>query len=207
MTEDERQPYLIPYLRAAAVHGAGFKSLLWASPATQAARFDAFARTWRFAGQSVLDVGCGRADFLAFLLDQAMPPADYIGIEAVAELADAAEQRFAAGAVTATILRNDFVREPARLFVGADVIVFSGSLNTLADVQFYEVLGLAWDATASGLVFNFLDSPELAGASYLAWRNRNEVRDFAGRLAGSRAHVRVLNDYLDGDCTIALHKP
>ena len=34
------EPYLLPYLRAADKHGAEFPSLLWASPQTQAARFD-----------------------------------------------------------------------------------------------------------------------------------------------------------------------
>src|SRR5271170_6786519 len=101
MTKD--QDYLIPYLRAAAVHGAGFGSLLWANPGTQAARFDAFARLWAFKGQSLLDVGCGRADCLEFLIDRGMPPADYVGIEAVAELADAAEQRYGSTAVPSTL--------------------------------------------------------------------------------------------------------
>jgi hypothetical protein len=48
MTKDDGQDYLIPYQRAAALHGAEFESLLWASPQTQAARFDAFGRLWRF---------------------------------------------------------------------------------------------------------------------------------------------------------------
>jgi hypothetical protein len=207
MPNDEGQQYLIPYLRAAAEHGAGFKSLLWASPDTQAARFNAFARLWGFAGQSVLDVGCGRADFLEFLTGRGIVPADYIGIEAVAELADAAKKRFSTSAVRSTLLRADFVREPARMFVGADVTVFSGSLNTLPDESFYETLRFAWDATAGAVVFNFLDSPNLAGASYLAWRRRADVRDFAVGLTGNRARVKLLHGYLDGDCTIALGKP
>jgi hypothetical protein len=204
---NEKQPYLVPYLRAAAVHGAGFGSLLWANPGTQAARFDALTRLWDFKGESVLDAGCGRADFLEFLIDRAILPADYIGIEAVAELAQAAEGRLAQSAVPSTVLRADFVREPARLFVGADVIAFSGSLNTLTDDEFYRAVRFAWEAAASGVVFNFLDSPELAGASYLAWRRRADVRDFAIRLTGGRASVEVRNDYLAGDCTISLRKP
>ena len=58
-------PYLQPYLKAAERHGAGFGSLLWASPETQASRFDAVERLGRLHGKSILDVGCGRADLLA----------------------------------------------------------------------------------------------------------------------------------------------
>src|SRR5438045_4009908 len=54
-------PYLLPYLKAAELHGSGFGSLLWASPETQATRFDAIERLGRLHGKSVLDVGCGRA--------------------------------------------------------------------------------------------------------------------------------------------------
>lgn len=201
---DDRQPYLVPYQRAAAAHGAAFGSLLWASPETQAVRFDAFARLWGFAGQSVLDVGCGRADFLAFLIGRGVLPAEYVGIEAVAELADAAERNMAGAGVRSALVRADFVRDPVRMFVGADVIVFSGSLNTLPNEGFYQTLRRAWDATAGGLVFNFLDSPNLAAARYLHWRRPADVLAFARGLADEQ--VRTLHDYLKGDYTIAISR-
>ena len=69
-------PYLQPYLKAAERHGAGFGSLLWASPETQAARFGAIERLGRLHGKSVLDVGCGRADLLVYLLSRGVRPAD-----------------------------------------------------------------------------------------------------------------------------------
>ena len=53
--------YLEPYRDAARRYAGGFLSLLWASPDTQAARFDAICRLERFAGRSILDVGCGRS--------------------------------------------------------------------------------------------------------------------------------------------------
>ena len=56
-----------------------------------------------------------------------------------------------------------------------------------------------WDATASGLVFNFLSSPDLAAAPYLHWRNPADVVAFARSLAGQ--NVRMLHDYLEGDYT------
>lgn len=200
-------PYLAPYLQAARTYGGGFGSLLWASPNTQAARFEAIRRIYDPAGRSVLDVGCGRADYLGFLLDSGARPADYIGIEAVGPLADAAEERAEPArreGVAVRIIRADFVREPVRMFVGSDVVVFSGSLNTAGDDVFYPTLRRAYEAAAEALVFNFLDSTALAGKDFLVWRRPADVLRFARSLSPD---VRVRDDYLPGDCTVAVVKP
>lgn len=190
--------YLTPYLTAARTHGGGFGSLLWASTTTQAARFDAIVRLKSPTGQSVLDVGCGRGDFLDFCIERQMVPADYVGIEAVAPLADAA---VAKGHANATIVRTDFVQTPRSMFVGADVIVVSGSLNTLDDAAFYSTIRRMADATAHAVVFNFLASPHLAAADYLHWRLPSDVLAFARSLA---TEATILQDYLEGDATIAM---
>lgn len=194
------EPYLEPYLRAAQKHGAEFPSLLWASPRTQRARFEAIRLAYDPAGRSVLDAGCGRADYLSFLLEHGAAPADYIGIEAVNDLADAAQTRHP----KATVLRADFVREPARMFVGADVVVFSGSLNTLEGPAFFKTVRRAYDAAGEALVFNFLSSSVLAGQVYLFWHSPQEVLRFAREFC---ADVRLRQDYLAGDCTACLVKP
>ena len=204
MSQQREPDYLVPYLRAAEVYGSGFRSLLWASPDTQAARFDAICRVVDLTGAAVLDGGCGRADLLDFLNRRGVPFAEYLGIEAVPDLASAAEAKAIASPTPARVIRGDFVREPARLFAGADVVVFSGSLNTADDATFYGTLLRASDAAAETLVFNFLSTPALAAAEYLSWRARGDVVSFVNSLGGE---VRVLEDYLPGDCTIAVVKP
>jgi SAM-dependent methyltransferase len=201
MPTDDSAPYLRPYLDAARSHGDGFRSLLWASPRTQVVRFEALTRIVDFRGRLVCDAGCGRADLLDHLDRAGIPVADYTGIEAVPELAAAAERKVRPGV---RIRRGDFIREPVRLFVGAEVLAFSGSLNTADDAAFYDTVRRAFDATAWALVFNFLSTPELAGASHLHWRPRRDVERFARTL--SPVEVRVLDDYLDGDCTMAILK-
>jgi SAM-dependent methyltransferase len=198
----EPEPYLLPYLRAADKHGSAFPSLLWASPQTQAARFDAIERLGNLDGKSVLDVGCGRADLLEFLLERGVRPADYVGIEAVEELAAAAEAK-CRRLPDASVVRADFVREPTRMFVAADVVVFSGSLNTVEDEDFYRTLHRAFDAAAESVVFNFLCHSYLAGADYLRWHRADDVVAFANTLTPD---VRTLDDYLHGDFTVAMCK-
>lgn len=192
--------YLEPYLIAARTHRGGFGSLMWASQATQRARFAALVRLYEFAGRRILDVGAGRGDLLTFLQSRRIEPGEYIAVEAVADLADALEHRHAG---RCTVVRADFVRDPARLFVGADVIVFSGSLNTLAPPAFYQTLRHAYDAAGDCLIFNFLADPSIAAARYLHWYGARDVEAFVQRLS---RNVRRLDDYLDGDCTFCLCK-
>jgi SAM-dependent methyltransferase len=198
-------PYLLPYLRAAERHGDGFGSLLWASPRTQRIRFNALRKACDPKGKSVLDAGCGRADFLEYLVEVDATPSDYIGMEMVAPLAAAARRRAKEFRlrVPAMILRADFVREPAKLFVGADIIAFSGSLNTLDEKTFYATLERAHAAAAEVIVFNFLCSPALAGQDYLLWHETENVLRFAEKLGGE---LRIRSDYLIGDCTICVAK-
>jgi hypothetical protein len=199
-TSPQHPDYLQPYVDAVRKHGTGFKSLLWASPKTQKTRFEALRRVCDFEGRSVLDVGCGRADLLDHLMADGVTLEHYVGLEAVGELAEEAAAR---KRPRSRIVRGDFVSEPARMFVGADVIVFCGSLNTLSPATFYDALRTAYEATAEEVVFNFLCSDQLAAAAYLHWHQVSKVLAFARELGGE---VDWIDDYLPGDCTMRIRK-
>jgi len=190
-----QRDYLLPYLRAIRTHGTRFPSLLWASRASQAARFEALVRLYDFRGRRVLDAGCGQADLLVYLAGRDALPAAYIGVEALEEHLAIARGRAGRGAL---LLRGDFVADPSVLHAGADVIVFCGSLNTLDRTAFRNVLCEAAEA-APAVLFNFLSSPHLAAADWLTWHEPAEVVDL-GRRLGCR--TTSLGDYLVGDCTM-----
>jgi hypothetical protein len=192
--------YLKPYADAVRRHGDGFRSLLWESPRTQALRFEALTRVCDLQGKSILDVGCGRADLFDYLRDCGIPPDHYTGLEAVDALASAAEAKARKNCL---IVRADFVKDPARLLCGADVVLFSGSHNTLEPDAFYATLRTAWHAATEAVAFNFLKSSERAGASYLYWHRPSVVRRFAKELG---ADCAMVDDYLDGDCTACFTK-
>ena len=196
----DKADYLEPYRAAARRHGAGFGSLLWASQWTQAVRFEALTRAAAFEGRRVLDVGCGRGDLLDFLDSQGIGVESYVGIEGVAELAGAARRREQEGV---QIIEADFVAEPARMFVGAQVVAISGALNTMGAEAFYRTIRRGFEAASEVLVFNFLCSERLAGAAYLAWHRLEEVLGVVGTFS---REVRVVDDYLEGDCTVAVGK-
>lgn len=192
--------YLDPYLRAVRRHGPSVQALLWASRQSQERRFAALARAYDFTGKRLLDAGCGCGDLLGYLQARGVRPSRYIGLEAVGELAEAARVRCGQHA---QIVQCDFVREPLRLFAGADVVVFCGSLNTLCEADFAACIRHAHDAAGEAVVFNFLASPALAGAEYLTWHAPADVVEFARTFA---ADVKLLDGYIEGDATVLLSK-
>jgi len=192
--------YLKPYLSASQKYGAGFGSLLWASPKTQTVRFKALLAAIDVHGQAVLDVGCGRADLLEYMLSRGRFPKSYTGIEAVDALAAAAERK---RLPNCRIVRGDFVREPELLEVGAEILLYSGSLNTMDRDCFYACLASAFAAATHAVVFNFLSSPFLAASSHLTWHKADDVLHFA---RGLSRRVGLFDDYLRGDTTVVIRK-
>lgn len=192
--------YLEPYLAAIQRNGPAFRSLLWSSEATQEARFIAIAEIIELSGKSILDVGCGRGDLLDFLRNRHIDYAHYVGLEAIDSFADQAQARCGEREM---IVRADFVRDPGRMYAGADVVIFCGSLNTLNRASFHDTLRHGLAATAGTMVFNFLCSPLLSNAKHLTWHPATDVVDFLRPLAHD---LIVRDEYLDGDCTIAARK-
>ncbi len=151
--------YLEPYRQAQATHGESFDVTLWARPETQLRRFGVFADMVDFSGQRILDAGCSRGDFAAWLTEQETDYAHFHGVDGVAEVIAFAQKR---GLVRSDFVAADFVREPGRL--GADlpedqrpdVVAVSGTLNTMDWPTARGVLEAAWAGCRSTLVFNFL---------------------------------------------------
>ncbi|HEY9421707.1 MAG TPA: methyltransferase domain-containing protein [Thermoanaerobaculia bacterium] len=193
--------YLYPYHEARQQGAKGFDALLWSSQEGQRVRFDAFARICPLAGMRILDVGCGRADLLGYLLERGIVPAHYTGLEMIPASVRAARRK---KYERCDIVAADFVLEPEKLHVGADVMIFSGSLNTLTRPRFYRTLREAWAATGQWLVFNFLSSRNWCGEDWLTWHRRRTVLAFCRSLGGE---PRFDESYLEGDCTVAVRKP
>ena len=193
--------YLYPYHEAREQGAKGFDALLWASEEGQRIRFEAIARSFPLAGKRIVDAGCGRADLLRYLLEQGIVPAHYTGLEMIPASRRAARRK---KYERCEILAVDFVREPEKLQVGADVVIFSGSLNTLSRPRFYRTLRAAWEAAGQCLVFNFLNSRTWCGEHWLTWHRRRTVIAFCRSLGGD---VWFDESYLEGDCTVAVRRP
>lgn len=207
--------YLEPYERAAREHGPTFRATLWRSPEKQRIRFEVIASMIDLGGQRICDAGSGLGDFASFLLQRRVRYGAYVGLEGVAELAARARER---GLKRAEFRDVDFIADAAAfdgVFGGepADVIVFSGSLNTLDQAAALRALERAWRATAGALVFNFLSTRRGPGGCEAA---RQDPTDPARRFdpivlldwAMSRTpSVQFRQDYFEGhDGTVCMVK-
>ena len=209
--------YLEPYRDAVDRHGATFEATLWASRDHQRTRFHVIVEMIDLAGAAVLDAGCGLGDFPAYLHERGVAYASCIGLEAVPEIAAAAERRSLPRCV---IRRADFLHDERALAdaaaalagAGRLVIVFSGSLNTMRESDARRVLERAWRAIPAdptgALVFNFL-----SGACCRSIRSQaaSPARRFSPQHMADWAlahtpRIRFRSDYFPGghDATIVM---
>jgi SAM-dependent methyltransferase len=124
------------YRRLYAAHGYSPKALGW-DKGKQFLRFHQLTSSWKLAGASILDVGCGFGDFVAYLRGQNVRDYAYTGIDLVGEFIAEGQRRF--GSPQAAFLQTsleDFA--PASSF---DYVIASGTFNLkLEGVDGYELI-------------------------------------------------------------------
>lgn len=164
---------LDPYREAVEEHGTRFESLLWNSREFQVTRFGVIASMVDLTGRVIADIGCGRADFLVHLSCQGVQYGRYIGVDGLQEMVDFSRKRAKHDKLEEAAFHHADFAHDASLFKslvkeGAEVLAFSGSLNTFRQDEAIDVLERAWTAlpdsghagigkpTGASLVFNFL---------------------------------------------------
>lgn len=155
-------PYLEPYRRSHGRHGSTFEVTLWASPESQQRRFEVMQEMCPLDGKRVLDAGCSRGDFAAFLVERGVAFHHYLGIDGLAEVVAFARGR---ELPRCEFFPGDFVQDGALLARGGpDVVCISGTLNTMTEPQMMAVLEAAWRGAGEALIFNFLSDRTGRGA-------------------------------------------
>jgi SAM-dependent methyltransferase len=130
------------YTRRLREYGEDPRTLGWDTRAHQWARFAAVVDAVDLEGRAVLDIGCGLADFRAFLLDRGIAPASYAGIDINDDLLAVSGRRFP----EARFARRNIVVEPYPEPV-CDVAIMLGLVNfRLHNLDNYEYAARAIDA-------------------------------------------------------------
>lgn len=166
----------------------------------------------------ILDAGCGTGDLAARLLERRVEFRRYIGIDAMAELVQAARERTLERCEfhVADLLRDrtpllelPIIGSPYDLDRAADYIFISGTLNTMNEDLARDLVGAAFDAARRGVVFNFLS--DRAGSEWVA-RDIGPSQRFAtvGWLDWALRRTPLVSfsqEYLQGhDATILMRK-
>ncbi|NQX90391.1 MAG: methyltransferase domain-containing protein [Halioglobus sp.] len=205
MTESGSKRYLEPYRRAVEELGAGFEATLWNSRAAQLLRFDVMIDLAGFEDCVVVDIGCGQGDLAGRLIELEVPFKRYVGVDAISEMITLASQR--------ELCRSQFqvldaVAQPTMLQqLAGDVACLSGTLNTMDQTTACNLVRAAFDASAQGVVFNFLSDrhhDRWSDKQLEPARRFNTVGmlDWALQLS---SRVAFTQSYLDGhDATIAI---
>ncbi len=208
MDESRSEEFLQPYRAAVARHGASFEATLWGTPEAQHLRFDVMIDLAGFEGCRVLDIGCGRGDFAAHLLARRVAFTGLVGLDALPEMIEAARDR---GLERCVFEIADVISQPDAIagIAGGpsrpDFACFSGTLNTMDDDSARRLVGAAFEASAQGVVFNFLSD---RAHSRWASRDLTPARRFdtvawLDWALGLSSRVSFTQDYLDGhDATV-----
>jgi SAM-dependent methyltransferase len=134
------------YTRRLREFGEDPRTLGWDTRAHQWARFAAVAAAVDLRGRTVLDIGCGLADFRVFLQERGVAPAAYAGIDINDDLLAVAKRRFP----DAQFERRNIVVEPYREPV-CDVGIMLGLVNfRLQNLDNYDYAARAIDAAFAG---------------------------------------------------------
>ena len=205
------QDSLAPYREASRVLGSGFPATLWASPKTQALRFDVLIDLLgrdRLQDRAVLDLGCGDAAFAVRLQERGIHVVRYIGVDGIFAQVEAAQQR---GLERASFVCEDLLETGESLGrFGAEVVVISGTLNTMSQEAAQALVRSAFKAVTVGVCFNFLSDRPIASRleADLGPAIRHDVVRWLDFSLGLSPLVRFRQDHLEGhDAAILISHP
>jgi SAM-dependent methyltransferase len=179
--------------------GTGSAGALGWHPEGQQVRFSVLAQIGDLAHRSVLDVGCGYADFYPYL-HQRFAGVQYVGIEQMPELLDVARARYL-HSPGVTLRRDDFLRAP---LPRSDYVLASGALNYRhRHPRFiYQAIEKLYASCRLGLGFNLLSQEQPTDSSLVAY-DPAAIKAFCEKLAPK---VVLLDGYWEGDFTVFMYR-
>lgn len=198
MNEDDQRNIKL-YQSLLAEHGDSFRSFDWGSRESQIKRFEILADVGISAGDSVLDVGCGLADFNEWL-QQNRPGVNYSGIDITPEMIMRAKARFPdVDLFNATIfdLKNP---EKKYDYVVASGIFFFRKENPMD--YMVHVINSMFRISSKGVAFNSLSTwaKNRTDGEFLA--DPCEVIDYCRTLS---PFVGLRHDYHAADFSVFLY--
>lgn len=171
------------------------RTLGWDRRESQAARFAVAADSFPFRGKTVLDLGCGLADFLAFLRERGEAPAAYSGVDINPDLLRHCRERFPESDFHRANVLVDEVPEPRR-----EVVVLFGVLNfrfkEFANRDFAKgMIRRAFELCREAVVVDMLSARRDEGypeEDFVYYYDPSEILEFALELT---PHVSFRHDY------------
>ena len=189
------------YADKVARHGYDHRGLGFRTRSSQEKRFEALLQLGDFHGRSVLDVGCGFGDFLAYLHDHGIEPR-YTGVDLCEPMIRRCQERFD-GSQASFHVGDVLTWQPGETpdFVVASGIFGLDSRGARARIR--PTLRRMFEWAGVGMACNFLSRRSLEPAENRVYVDPAEALDMGLALTPA---VRIDHNYLPNDFTIYLDK-
>lgn len=175
-------------------YGLEAKTLGWGCKEDQFTRFEAATRYVDFRGKSVLDIGCGFADFHEFLISNDIKIKKYKGIDINDKLIEVAKKRFPKNKYEVrNILLNNYDIGQADIVTLFGLLNFKLETDNLAYTK--EMITEAWKITKEMLIVDFLSThltKEYPKEDFVYYHNPKDVLDLCFELCDN---VVLVHDY------------
>ena len=176
------------------------RTLGWQDTFSQVTRFEALCRDLHLDGASILDIGCGYGDLLAFIEQAGHRPSFYVGIDQQRRfIADSRRRLFQ---TENQFMRGDFSK---LILPRVDYVVASGSLNYQSTNPNHtvEMIDKMYHAANLACAFNLLDEAKLPSMRMLESHNKEGILRYC-KLLSERSYL--IEGYSDHDFTVVMPK-
>jgi ubiquinone/menaquinone biosynthesis C-methylase UbiE len=189
------------FTRLAKKYGNSIHSLAWESDYTQRMRFNVFTEIAPLEGMSVLDVGCGKADYYDYFLRNNID-VEYFGVDCSAEMIRIAKKLHP----EINVFYRDFFNEAH--YPEIDYAFASGVANvTTPDNKNYmeSMIRKMYSLARKGVGVNMLSShaPDSGNEAGIHFYVPEKLLNFALSITPD---VILRHDYLPNDFTLYLYK-
>lgn len=181
-------------------YGENFKALDWGSKTSQISRFKVLTEIGMVSGDSILDVGCGLADFYEWMKVSKFN-FKYTGIDITPEMAKKAQARFPNISIINTTIFDNFNSNRCFDYVMASGIFVFREKNP--EQYLFSTIKKMFSLCDKGIAFNSLSSWSKDQAIDEYYADPTRTISFCRELTPS---VVLRHDYHPGDFTIYMYK-
>ncbi len=180
------------YKGAIKEYGISAQGVHWSTKDSQYRRFEAITQLLKkeLSTNTIVDIGCGFAEYYTFLKLKNSLPKKYIGLDCEDSMLNVCKERFPELLfIKANAFKDELINE--------DYYICSGALNILTRKEFFWFIDNCYKFCKKGFVFNFLKSE-----SY----NYIEVKEVEQFCKQYSCELIIKDGYLPNDITFFLKK-
>ncbi|PPK61390.1 methyltransferase family protein [Malaciobacter marinus] len=179
------------YKKSTLKYGITARGVHWNSKFSQYLRFEVLTKYLQdLQNSTILDTGCGFAEYLNFLKNKKIDFKKYTGIDCEEHMVQISKKRFKNYEfLLLDILKDDLPK--------ADYYICSGAMNLLEFEDMKIFIQKCFDSSKKGFVFNFLKE------SSFTYVSQKEILSFCKTIT---TKIELEDTYLHNDCTIYLEK-